>query len=109
MSESVNCGIIESAERNPGVAQICNLPYRRIAFGKALVWSSASVPRSACGFQIRDTAECNSALRLGTKLTQRRKGAKAGRDAFQPRPKLVFFRNGTRVERVPTTLPDSTV
>ena len=38
------------------VAQIFNLPYRRIGFGRTLE------PREAGGLQIRDTAECNSAL-----------------------------------------------
>jgi hypothetical protein len=40
-----------------GVAQIFNLLYRRIAFGRPLQM------REAGGLQIRDTAECNSALR----------------------------------------------
>jgi hypothetical protein len=40
-----------------GVAQIYNLLYRRIAFGKPLEL------REAGGLQIRDTAECNSARR----------------------------------------------
>jgi len=39
------------------VAQIFNLLYRRIAFGRP--WQL----REAGGLQIRDTAECNSALR----------------------------------------------
>ena len=39
------------------VAQIYNLPYRRIAFGRPLQL------REAGGLKIRDTAECNSALR----------------------------------------------
>ena len=44
------------------VAQIFNLPYRRIGFGRTLE------PREAGRLQIRDTAECNSALpRLQTK------------------------------------------
>jgi hypothetical protein len=38
------------------VAQIFNLLYRRISFGKGLVVSQRS------GIQIRETAECNSAL-----------------------------------------------
>jgi hypothetical protein len=63
------------AKRDP-VAQICNLLYRRIAFGQALngeghgeyfitledsdVW----IVFHACRLQICDTAECNSALPL---------------------------------------------
>jgi hypothetical protein len=45
------------------VAQISNLLYRRIAFGKT---SRLTVPvghSTVSGLQIRDTAECNSALR----------------------------------------------
>jgi len=40
-----------------GVAQIFNLRYRRIVFGRSLQQHEAG------GLQIRDTAECNSALR----------------------------------------------
>ena len=51
----------EQVENGPGqtsnVARICNLPYRRIAFGKA----SALLPRTDYsrrrGLQIRDTAD----------------------------------------------------
>ena len=44
------------------VAQICNLLYRRIAFGKARrAWGVLELAM-ASGLQIRDTAECNSAL-----------------------------------------------
>jgi hypothetical protein len=43
---------------NFGVAQIFNLLYRRIAFGMAPDLAAAS------GLKIRDTAECNSALRF---------------------------------------------
>ena len=44
------------------VAQICNLLYRRIAFGKARrAWGVLELA-TASGLQIRDTAECNSAL-----------------------------------------------
>jgi hypothetical protein len=59
----------------PIVAQICNLLYRRIAFGHALngvgrwfgvVWddSSAIIAATCCRLKICDTAECNSALHL---------------------------------------------
>ena len=41
-----------------GVAQIFNLPYRRLAVGRPLT------SRKSSGFQIRDTADCKSALRL---------------------------------------------
>ena len=47
------------------VAQICNLPYRRIVFcgppTNPTRWNG-SMP---CRLQIGDTAECNSALRFG--------------------------------------------
>ncbi len=46
-----------SPPKHAGVAQISNLLYRRIAFG------GLSEYRTASGLQIRDTAECNSALR----------------------------------------------
>ena len=42
-----------------GVAQISNLLYRRVVVGRALDKPTRS------GLQIRDTAECNSALRVG--------------------------------------------
>jgi len=38
------------------VAQVGNLPYRRLAAGGVLVC------RTACGLPIRDTADCQSAL-----------------------------------------------
>jgi hypothetical protein len=44
-----------------GVAQICNLLYRRIAFGGAPGAPKSSDPAAASGLQIRDTAKCNSA------------------------------------------------
>jgi len=53
---------IRPAERS-GVAQICNLLYRRIAFGKSSAAPPAFALATASGLQIRDTAECNSALR----------------------------------------------
>ena len=45
------------------VAQICNLLYRRIAFGIPLTFPTQPPMTAAGGLQIRDTAECNSALR----------------------------------------------
>ena len=47
------------ASVSAGVAQIFNLLYSRLVIGTA----SGQPTRS--GFQIRDTAECNSALRVG--------------------------------------------
>jgi hypothetical protein len=50
------------------VAQICNLLYRRIAFGRSPEHSAPFPLAAAGGLKIRDTAECNSALlwlRLG--------------------------------------------
>jgi len=44
------------------VAQICNLLYRRIAFGQAAGAAMLSDLVAASGLQIRDTAECSSAL-----------------------------------------------
>jgi len=55
-------------EARPGVAQICNLLYRRIAFGGPSYFPDAFDLAAASGLQIRDTAEYNSALlrlRLG--------------------------------------------
>jgi hypothetical protein len=48
-----------------GVAQIYNLPYCRITFGRP------SQLRAAGGLQIRDTAECNSALRSLESVSRR--------------------------------------
>jgi hypothetical protein len=44
------------------VAQICNLPYRRIAFCKAREPAEHRDFVTPSGFQIRDTADCKSAL-----------------------------------------------
>jgi hypothetical protein len=46
---------------NP-VAQICNLLYRRIAFGKGLKYSERAGESTRSRLKICDTAECNSAL-----------------------------------------------
>ena len=46
-----------------GVAQICNLPYRRIVFGTASRRMGPHGLPTISGLQIRDTAESNSALR----------------------------------------------
>jgi len=46
------------AQRDRVVAQISNLLYRRIAFGRA------SASRGVCGLKIRDTADWKSALRV---------------------------------------------
>jgi hypothetical protein len=46
------------------VAQICNLLYRRIAFGRPLAFPTPTPIAAAGGLQIRDTAEFNSALRV---------------------------------------------
>ena len=51
------CGL-----RFADVAQICNLLYRRIAFGSASRPATACGVAAASGLQIRDTAEFNSAL-----------------------------------------------
>jgi hypothetical protein len=45
------------------VAQICNLLYRRIAFGRPLTFPTPSPMTAAGGLQIRDTADYKSALR----------------------------------------------
>jgi len=47
--------------RGARVAQICNLLYRRIAFGRTPGGKSFELV-AASGLQIRDTAEYNSAL-----------------------------------------------
>jgi hypothetical protein len=44
------------------VAQICNLLYRRIAFGWVPCAAGSSGLAMAGGWQIRDPAECHSAL-----------------------------------------------
>ena len=46
------------------VAQICNLLYRRIAFGRPSKSTPPPGPSARSGLQIRDTAEFNSALRV---------------------------------------------
>ncbi len=48
--------------RNFSVAQIFNLLYRRIAFGRTRQTRESNRPSPPGGLQIRDTAECNSAL-----------------------------------------------
>jgi hypothetical protein len=45
-----------TSETRFGVAQIFNLPYRRIAFGWALKVRKLPVFLSGCGLKIRDTA-----------------------------------------------------
>jgi hypothetical protein len=45
------------------VAQISNLPYRQIPFGRARKYPRCPHWRKACGLEIRDTAGCNPALR----------------------------------------------
>ena len=51
----------------PAVAQIFNLLYRRIVFGRALDHPTRRPLATACRVQLCDTAEYNSALRRGTK------------------------------------------
>jgi len=46
-----------SLRRNWIVAQICNLPYRRIAFGRALNILKAQKIFGGRGLKIRDTAD----------------------------------------------------
>ncbi len=48
--------------RNFNVAQIFNLLYRRIEFGRTFGLAICSASAGGGGLQIRDTAECNSAL-----------------------------------------------
>jgi hypothetical protein len=43
--------------QSPPVAQIFNLLYRRIAFGRALKIRQARLFLSRCGLKIRDTAD----------------------------------------------------
>jgi len=52
------------------VAQICNLPYRRIAFGSASLLARPTELAAPSGLQIRDTAESNSALLLNARLVE---------------------------------------
>ena len=49
--------------RSAGFQSVFNLLYRRIAFGKAPPVRNAQGCPTPCGLKIRDTAECNSALR----------------------------------------------
>jgi hypothetical protein len=46
-----------------GVAQACSLLFRRLSVGSAARSPGRPEKSERCGFQIRDTAECNSALR----------------------------------------------
>jgi hypothetical protein len=57
------------------VAQICNLLYRRIVFGWVPCAAGSSGLATAGGWQIRDTAEYNSAL---LRLRLRRAGSIRG-------------------------------
>jgi hypothetical protein len=57
--------------RGARVAQICNLLYRRIAFGGAPAVAKSSASDAASGLQIRDTAEYNAA-RLWLRLRRAR-------------------------------------
>src|ERR1035441_6063495 len=57
------CSVIKAfGRRHVDVAQICNLPYRRIASGRRLK------RRATGGLQIRDTEECNSGLLLASEF-----------------------------------------
>jgi hypothetical protein len=51
------------ARRDSIVAQICNLPYRRIAFCESRIFVRQSRKRTLCRLQIGDTADYKSALR----------------------------------------------
>src|SRR5678809_1403722 len=53
------------APRGSSVAQICNLPYRRIAFCESRIFVRQSRKRTLCRLQIGDTADYKSALRSG--------------------------------------------
>jgi hypothetical protein len=55
----------------PDLAQICNLLYRRIAFGRASESTIHSMLAESRRLQICDTAECNSALRPSTQAHSR--------------------------------------
>jgi hypothetical protein len=44
------------------VAQVSNLPYRRLPVGRAPTNSTALELRETCGLEIRDTADWKSAL-----------------------------------------------
>ena len=57
------------------VAQICNLLYRRIVFGSSSPWARPHERTSPSGLKIRDTAECNSALRWWCRVAPLRVGA----------------------------------
>jgi hypothetical protein len=47
------------------VAQVSNLPYRRLPAGSVWKLPARSIIRSVCGLEIRDTADWKSALRSG--------------------------------------------
>jgi hypothetical protein len=60
------------------VTQICNLPYRRIAFGAAPRRQGGLEPATLGGLKIRDMADCKSALRLRAELSVGQKHSGGG-------------------------------
>ena len=53
-----------SPPRSGNVAQVFNLLYRRLPVGRRWAKPAGLEFRGACGLEIRDTADCKSALRL---------------------------------------------
>jgi prepilin-type N-terminal cleavage/methylation domain-containing protein len=60
----------QSEQERSSVAQICNLLYRRIAFGKGLKCSGRMGQSTRSRLEICATAECNSALRRAFTLVE---------------------------------------
>ncbi len=74
-------------ESHADAAQIFNLLHRRIAFGRASPVAGAYHFAIACGLQIRDTAECNSALlRLRLRRAVAMRGSEPEEDSFETGP-----------------------
>jgi len=72
------------ALRGVAVAQIFNLVYRRIEFcGRREVLRPSGLP-TPCRFQIGDTADCKSALRVGGKFIDERIEIKRGLKGGEP-------------------------
>ena len=72
------------ALRGVSVAQIFNLLYRRIAFCGRREVRRPSDLSTPCRFQIGDTADCKSALRVGGKFIDERIEIKRGLKGGEP-------------------------
>jgi hypothetical protein len=77
-----------TSRRAEAVAQMCNLPYRRIAFGSTPLMAIRCEPAELGGLQIRDTADCKSALRRPLQ------NATPAEEHFSSLPSSAFYRAG---------------